>query len=82
MASQAERGEIPKLGSTVEFGALLLRLVELDGWTVIRRPRVGGGVLVEACHGDLRVARDGDQLADVALPVFMEAMRLRGRYVR
>jgi len=72
--------EIPRLGSTFEFGSLLLRLVELDGWTVIRRPRVGGGVLVEAARGDLRVTRDGELLADVALPVFMEAMQLRGRY--
>lgn len=85
LALAREGAELPELrgleriGSSLEFGSLLLRLVELDGWTVMRRPRVGGGEIIECARGDQRVCRDADMLADVAVDVFREAMRLGGR---
>lgn len=70
---------LERLGSTVEFGRQLLRLVEADGWLVHTCTRIGGGVLVDCRRGDHRVTRDGDTLADIACDVYLEAMRLGGR---
>lgn len=70
--------DIPRLGESAEFRSLLLRLVELSGWTVEERPAFGGGVLVIAHRPGLPViARRGETAADVAVPIFTEAMSQR-----
>jgi hypothetical protein len=70
---------LERLGETAEFGSLLLRLLELNGWHVAQlRGFAGDGVLVIARKGPFEVARTGARLADIATDVFREAMHLKG----
>jgi hypothetical protein len=70
-----------RLGETDEFGSLLLRLLELDGWEVATGlpAFAGAGVLVIARKGPFEVKRTAPRLADIATDVFVEARSLRGR---
>lgn len=75
-----------RLGETFEFGAMLMQLLGLAGWTVvITKPFAGiheleqehaDGVLVIAERDGLEVRRTGASLADVASEIFSEAMAL------
>lgn len=66
---------LERLGDTHDWGAALLRLCELRGWTIDERPRLGGGVIVIACRDGCVIERAGATTADVAAPIFEEAMR-------
>jgi hypothetical protein len=76
LEDQPHPHDIPRLGETVEYGSLLLRLVELSGWQVDVRPAIGG-VIVYARRPGRVIQRAGETVADVALPMFEEAMRAR-----
>lgn len=69
--------DIPRLGETVEFRGLLLRLVELSGWEVDVRPAIGGWSIVYARRPGRVIQRAGETVSDVAVPIFTEAMRAR-----
>lgn len=64
-------------------GRQLLRMLELGGWVVDppagREPRAAfaGGVLVSAAKNGHQVSRAGVSLAEVAVEVFEEAVRVQ-----
>jgi hypothetical protein len=75
-AVEAHPHDLPRLGESVEFGALLLELCELSGWLVFRGDLIGnGGGWVEAWKGSLHVR------GELPLDVFLSCMRLDGRYM-
>jgi hypothetical protein len=66
--------EIPRLGDTTEWGSLMLRMLELQGWQVTVRPLFGdSGVLVLAERDRVVVYRQGNTVADVACDLFQDA---------
>lgn len=70
---------LERLGDTVEFNSLLLRLLELSGWEIVKAPGFAGeGVLVIARNGPFEVRRQGARVADLVCDVFTEAMQLKG----
>lgn len=74
----AEPLELQRLGETVEFGSLLLRIPALNGWTIDKRPALGG-VLVTAMRNGHVVSHWGPTVADVALPIFEAVAALQER---
>lgn len=67
------------LGSTHEWGSLMLQLLEQKGWTLVRTQAFAGeGILVVARKGPFEVRRQGATLAEFATDLFMEAMALDG----
>lgn len=81
---EIELGPMQRLGETLEYGYLLLQLLELAGWdVVVTKPFAGvdeelqtGGVLVIANNGTFEVKRVGESVAAIASDLFQEAMRL------
>lgn len=67
--------ELERLGATGEWGDLLVRLLRLQGWTVVRRPRLGGGVLLIAARGNLHAGGAGDSMAEASIALFERAAR-------
>jgi hypothetical protein len=73
-----------RLGDTVEFGEILLRMLELanqetgrPGWTIHRRRGFAGdGVLLIATHPDgYDVSAAGATVAEAAIPLFLECVQ-------
>lgn len=75
---EPEPWEIRRLGETVEYGSLLLRLLELHGWTVLRLPAIGGVIVIASRRGQV-VERHGASVADVACDVFTRCSSLQER---
>lgn len=74
--------DLPRLGESVEFGELLLQLVELAGWSLSRGYVVGQSAeWVSAAKPGKPLVRRAGSLSEFALPVFLECMRLDGRYM-
>jgi len=70
---------LERLGATVEFGSLLLNLLEMDGWDVQRVGAFAGeGVLVIARRGPFEVRRTGESIGEISTEVFKECAALRG----
>jgi hypothetical protein len=76
MSAQEDPGEIAPLGRTQEWGGLLLRLLELAGWTVTRRHLAGAVILTATGHGT-SVSAAADTYQEAAFAVFERAMALR-----
>lgn len=73
--------DIPRLGETAEFGSLLLRLLELGGWSVHQLPAFAGDGIIVIAHRRGRVVEmRGETIADVAVPIYEEAMRKRDKH--
>lgn len=72
-----ELGPLQPIGP--DCGELLLELLELNGWTVHRRPAFAGdGVLLIATHPDgYDIRADGPTTAAAATPLFWQAARIR-----
>jgi hypothetical protein len=68
---------LERLGSTNEWGHVLLGLLECAGWTVTRRPTVGDGVLLIVIGHGTSVSAAGDTLTGAAAPLFERVMALR-----
>jgi hypothetical protein len=66
-----------RLGESIEWGELQLRLLELAGWTIERRPTIGGGVLVFASKAGATVSAAGDTLAEASSALFQRALACR-----
>jgi hypothetical protein len=71
-----------RLGETAEFGGLLLRLLQLNGWEIVGPDDgvtafAGEGVLVIARRGEHEVRRTGPSVAAIAPVLFVEASRLQ-----
>lgn len=69
--------ELERLGETVEWGDLLIRLLRLQGWTVVRRPLIGGGVLLIAGRGNVRAGACALTEAEASVELFARAASSR-----
>lgn len=71
-------GGLERLGESREWGDSLLRLLEVGGWTVDRRPAaLERGVLVIASKNGHEVRDSAETLAEVAGRVFEAAIRVQ-----
>ena len=77
---EPEPPPMQRLGATVEFRCLLLRLLELHGWTIDTRPAIGGVIVIARRHGHV-VQRYGATEADVATDLFQAAATVQERPV-
>lgn len=68
----------PRLGDTLEFGSLLLRILELHGWDVDVRPAIGGVIVIACLPGAGTVSQYGETVADVSTEIFKAASSLQG----
>jgi hypothetical protein len=64
---------LQRLGDCAGFGEALIEVLELNGWTVHRRPAFGGGVLLLATHPDGWDVRAGGSMAGAAAELFQRA---------
>jgi hypothetical protein len=65
-----------RLGETIEWGELLIRLLELKGWKVHRRRAFAGdGVILIATNpAGYDVQAAGATVAEASFPLFMECV--------
>jgi hypothetical protein len=76
----AEPWEWQRLGESIEFGEVMLELLERHGWRIERRAGFAGeGVLLIATRGDLErhltvahLSAEGPTIAAAALSLFNE----------
>jgi len=65
---------LQRLGDCAGFGEALIEVLELNGWTVHRRPAFGGGVLLIATHpSGWDVRAGGGSVAGAAAELFQKA---------
>lgn len=65
-----------RLGESVEFGGVLVGLLEQLGWDVVERPLLGGVLLIATGHGCHQQAFD-DTYAGAAYALFHRVMEMR-----
>lgn len=65
-----------RLGETVEFGHVLVGLLERADWDVTERPLLGGVLLIAVGHGTA-VQALGDDYAEAAGALFERALALK-----
>jgi len=77
---EAREDTLRLLGDGPELGLALLQPLFLRGWRLHRvRPFTGaGGTLFMLANGVFEVKRQGDELGDVAVELFEEAVKLAG----
>lgn len=66
-----------RLGETVEFGRVLVGLLEKAGWQVEERPSLGGGVMLIAIGHGTSVRACDDEYAGAAGALFERVMALK-----
>lgn len=66
-----------RLGESVEWGELLVSLLEQAGWEIERRPLIGDGVILIATGHGTSVSAAGDTFTGAAAPLFERAMALK-----
>lgn len=73
---EQDLGSMERLGDTIEWGQMLIRLLELKGWTVHqRRAFAGDGVILIATNpAGYDVQAAGATIAEASFPLFMECV--------